>query len=76
MTLSFIGGLTCKCNDRQVWFNEAMRHVVDDKEQQLDILRMREASLVEQCQRHQETIQQLTDNRGPGAHGYKFLIFI
>jgi hypothetical protein len=59
-----------------VWFNEAMRRVVDDKERQLDILRMRESSLAEQCQRHQETIRQLTDNRGSGAQGYKFVILM
>jgi hypothetical protein len=56
-----------------VWFNEAMRRVVDDKERQLDILRMREASLVEQCLRHQETIRQLTDNIDSGAQGYSFI---
>ncbi|PNF24637.1 hypothetical protein B7P43_G00746 [Cryptotermes secundus] len=55
--------------ERQVWFNEAMRRVVEDKERQLEILRMREVSLVEECQRHQETIRQLTDSRESGAQG-------
>ncbi|XP_021922149.1 RB1-inducible coiled-coil protein 1 isoform X2 [Zootermopsis nevadensis] len=57
--------------ERQVWFNETMRRVLDDKERQLGILRMREASLVEECQRHQQTIRLLTDSRDCGPQsGY------
>ncbi|XP_069698604.1 RB1-inducible coiled-coil protein 1 isoform X3 [Periplaneta americana] len=56
--------------EKQVWFNEAMRRVVDDKERQLEVLRVREASLIEECQRHRETIRQLTDSRDiAGAQG-------
>lgn len=42
--------------------------MVDDKERQLESLRMREASLVAECQRHRETIRQLTD-RDTGLQG-------
>lgn len=52
-----------------------MRRVVDDKERQLEILRMREASLVEECQRHQQTIRQLTDSRDSGPQGYRLVLF-
>ena len=45
-----------------------MRRVVNDKEQQLESLRAREALLVEECQRHRETIRQLTD-RDTGLQG-------
>jgi hypothetical protein len=58
-----------------VWFNEAMRHVLDDKERQLESLRTREASLVEECQRHQETIRRLTD-ADTGSQGYELIIFV
>jgi RB1-inducible coiled-coil protein 1 len=46
-----------------------MRRVVDEKERQLDNLRIREASLIEECQRHQQTIQQLTDSRDSSSQG-------
>ncbi|XP_067001491.2 RB1-inducible coiled-coil protein 1 isoform X3 [Anabrus simplex] len=49
--------------ERQVWFNEAMRRVVGEKERQVEALRAREASLVAECQRHQDTIRRLTDDR-------------
>ena len=49
--------------EKQVWFNEAMRRVVEDKERQLESLRVREASLLEEVQRHRETIRQLTDSK-------------
>ena len=52
-----------------------MRRVVDDKERQLESLRTREASLVEECQRHRETIRQLTD-RDTGLQGYELVIFM
>jgi hypothetical protein len=48
---------------------------VDDKERQLESLRTREASLVEECQRHRETIRQLTD-RDTGLQGYELVIFM
>ncbi|GLG97011.1 Uncharacterized protein GBIM_03857 [Gryllus bimaculatus] len=47
--------------ERQVWFNEAMRRVVDEKERQMEALRTREATLMAECQRYQETIRNLTD---------------
>ena len=56
-------------------FNEAMRHVLDDKERQLESLRTREASLVEECQRHRETIRRLTDG-DTGSQGYELVIFM
>jgi hypothetical protein len=57
-----------------VWFNEAMRRVVDDKEQQLKTMQMRITSLVEECQRYQQTIRQLTDSRDVDPQGYKLVI--
>jgi len=49
---------------------------VDDKERQLEILRLREASLVEECQRHQQTIRQLMENRDASPQGYILLLFM
>ncbi|KAK7873592.1 hypothetical protein R5R35_009290 [Gryllus longicercus] len=56
--------------ERQVWFNEAMRRVVDEKERQMEALRTREATLMAECQRYQETIRNLTDcSREAGGSG-------
>nr|CAD7257996.1 unnamed protein product [Timema shepardi] len=52
--------------EKQVWFNEAMRRVVGEKDRQLDAARAREVSLIEECHRHQETIRRLTDEQGAG----------
>nr|CAD7437975.1 unnamed protein product [Timema bartmani] len=52
--------------EKQVWFNEAMRRVVGEKDRQLDAARAREVSLIEECHRHQETIRRLTDDQGAG----------
>ncbi|XP_063236188.1 RB1-inducible coiled-coil protein 1 [Bacillus rossius redtenbacheri] len=45
--------------EKQVWFNEAIGRVVEEKDRQLDALLARESSLVEECRRHREEIQRL-----------------
>lgn len=47
-----------------------MRRVVGEKERQLEVLRTREASLKEECQKHKETIRRITDDAGSST-GYE-----
>ncbi|XP_015510734.2 RB1-inducible coiled-coil protein 1 isoform X3 [Neodiprion lecontei] len=48
--------------ERQVWFNEAMRRVIEEKERQLETHRSREAMLSEECERFKVTIRRLTES--------------
>lgn len=50
--------------EKQVWFNDAVRRVVEGKERQL---KEREAFLKEECQKHKETIRRITDEAGPSS---------
>lgn len=48
--------------ERQVWFNEAMRRVIEEKERQVESHRSRETLLSEECERYKETIRRLTES--------------
>ncbi|XP_034234487.1 RB1-inducible coiled-coil protein 1 isoform X4 [Thrips palmi] len=50
--------------EKQVWFNDAVRRVVEVKERHL---REREAVLKEECQKHKDTIRRITDEAGPSS---------
>ncbi|XP_049830596.1 RB1-inducible coiled-coil protein 1 isoform X4 [Schistocerca gregaria] len=47
---------------KQITFNEVVRQVVQEKDQMVDEFRTREASLVAECQRLQETVRRLTED--------------
>ncbi|PSN56671.1 hypothetical protein C0J52_00056 [Blattella germanica] len=55
--------------ERQVWFNEAMRRVVDEKEKQMETLRLRESTMLHELERHRETIRQLTESKESASQG-------
>jgi len=46
--------------EKQIWFNEAMRRVLVEKDRQLESLRMHSVHLETECQKHRETIHRLT----------------
>ncbi|XP_012255239.2 RB1-inducible coiled-coil protein 1 isoform X2 [Athalia rosae] len=48
--------------ERQVWFNEAMRRVIEEKERQVETHRSRETILAEECERLKDTIRRLTES--------------
>lgn len=48
----------------QIWFNEAMRRVLVEKDRQLENLRMHSVHVESECQKHRETIHRLTGTSG------------
>lgn len=53
--------------EKQVWFNDAMRRVVGDRERQLYALRARERELKDECQKHRDTIRCITEDASTSA---------
>lgn len=52
------------CVSLQIWFNEAMRRVLVEKDRQLENLRMHSVHVESECQKHRETIHRLTGTSG------------
>ncbi|XP_046675481.1 RB1-inducible coiled-coil protein 1-like isoform X2 [Homalodisca vitripennis] len=50
--------------EKQIWFNEAMRRVLVEKDRQLESLRLHSLHIESECQKHRETIQRLTGTSG------------
>jgi len=50
--------------EKQIWFNEAMRRVLVDKDRQLEHLRVHSIHLESECQKHRDTIHRLTGTTG------------
>ncbi|XP_015607624.1 RB1-inducible coiled-coil protein 1 isoform X2 [Cephus cinctus] len=48
--------------EKQVWFNEAMRTVVEEKDREMELHRTREISLAKECERYKDTIRRLTES--------------
>lgn len=44
----------------QLWFNDAMRRVLIEKDKQVEALQMSKYSLETECQKHKDTINRLT----------------
>ncbi|XP_054281872.1 RB1-inducible coiled-coil protein 1 isoform X3 [Macrosteles quadrilineatus] len=50
--------------EKQIWFNEAMRRVLVEKDRQLENLRVHSIHLETECQNHRDTIHRLTGTTG------------